>query len=163
MHQTVPRLLHSFTKDGDNGENPLENAMSHQKEIVRKFYDAIWNNADKTVISELLSEDFTMRGSLGLSPQRGHQGFSIYMDFIRNALGNYRCEIIEMVEEDNRLYARMLYSGTHQGELFGYAPTHGKIKWDGVAVFTFSGGKIADLWVLGDVHSVIKQISRYLA
>lgn len=148
---------------GKNDENPTENVMSRQKEIVRKFYDAIWNNADKTVIPELLTEDFTMRGSLGIAQQGGHHGFVTYMDFVRRALGNYRCEIIEMVEEDNRLYARMLYSGVHQGELFGYAPTHGKIKWDGVAVFTFAEGRIADLWVLGDVHSVIKQISRYLA
>ena len=84
------------------------------------------------------------------------------MDFIRNALGKYRCEIVDIIAEDNKVYARMLYSGIHQGELFGYAPTHGKLKWDGVAVFTFENSKIAELWVLGDVHCVIKQLTRYI-
>lgn len=135
--------------------------MQNHKETVQKFYDAIWNNDDKSVIPELLSDDFAFRGSLGLE-QRGHKGFSLYMDFIRRALGNYRCEIIDMISEGDKLYARMLYSGVHQGELFGYAPTHGKIKWDGIAVFRFEDGKIAELWVLGDVHSVIKQLARYL-
>lgn len=136
--------------------------MSTQKEIVRKFYEAIWNNADKTVIPELLTESFVMLGSLGPPQQRGHQGLALYMDFIRNTLGNYRCDIVDMVEEDNRVYARMLYSGVHQGELFGYAATHGKLKWDGVALFTFEDGRIAEIWVLGDIHNVIKQLSRYL-
>jgi len=135
--------------------------MKNHKEIVRQFYDAIWNNADKSVIPELLTEDFAFRGSLGLT-QRGHKGFALYMDFIRNALGKYRCEIVDIIAEDNKVYARMLYSGIHQGELFGYAPTHGKLKWDGVAVFTFENSKIAELWVLGDVHCVIKQLTRYI-
>ncbi len=135
--------------------------MQNHKEAVRKFYDAIWNNDEKSIIPELLSEDFSFRGSLG-PKHRGHKGFIQYMDFIRSALGNYRCEIIDMVAEDNKLYARMLYSGVHKGELFGYAPTHGKIKWDGVAVFTFDQGKIAELWVLGDVHDVILQLTRYM-
>ena len=131
------------------------------KETVAKFFDAIWNQADKTVIPELLCEDFAFRGTLG-HLQYGHGGFASYMDFIRSRLGNYRCEIIEMVSEANKVYARMLYSGIHQGELFGYAPTHGKIQWDGVAIFTFQEGKVAELWVLGDVHGVMKQLSRYV-
>ncbi|MEZ0225138.1 MAG: ester cyclase [Methylophilaceae bacterium] len=135
--------------------------MQNRKETVRKFYDAIWNNADKTVIPDLLTEDFLFKGSLGLM-QRGHAGFSNFMDQVRSAIGEYRCEIVDMVAEDNKVYARMLYSGTHRGELFGYAATHGKIKWDGVAIFTFSDDKIAELWVLWDVNDVMKQLSRYV-
>ena len=135
--------------------------MHNHKETVRKFYEVIWNNDDKSLIPELLSENFNFRGSLGLS-QRGHRGFSLYMDFVRCALGNYRCEIVDMIAEGDKLYARIQYSGGHQGELFGYAPTHGKIKWEGVAAFTFENGKISEIWVLGDLHNVIKQLARYL-
>jgi len=132
------------------------------KVTVRKFYEAIWNNADKTVIPELLDESFAMRGSLGLV-QHGHKGFSSYMDFIRGTLGEYRCDIVEMVAEGNKVYARMLYTGIHRGELFGYEATHTKLKWDGIAVFTFAGDKIAEIWVLGDVHSVMQQLARHVS
>lgn len=135
--------------------------MQGNKETVRKFYDAIWNNADKTVIPELLTEDFLFRGSLGLM-QRGHIGFANFMDQIRAAIGEYRCDIVDMVAEDERVCARILYSGIHRGDLFGYAATHGKIKWDGVALFHFRDGKIAELWVLWDVHDVMKQLARYV-
>lgn len=135
--------------------------MHDHKETVRRFYEVIWNQADQSIIPELLCEDFSFRGSLGVS-QQGRSGFSNYIAFIRNALGDYHCEIIDMVAEQDRLYARIQYSGLHQGDLFGYAPTFAKIKWDGVAVFTFSDGKISGIWALGDVNSVVKQLARYV-
>lgn len=135
--------------------------MESQKETVRKFYDAIWNKADKTVIPDLLTDDFLFKGSLGLM-QRGHAGFANFMDQIRAAIGEYRCEIIEMVAEEDKVFARILYSGIHRGDLFGYAATHGRIKWDGVAIFHFREGKIAELWVLWDVNDVMKQLARFV-
>ncbi|HSI23501.1 MAG TPA: ester cyclase [Methylophilaceae bacterium] len=135
--------------------------MQNHKEIVRNFYDAIWNNADKTVIPDLLTEDFLFRGSLGLM-QRGHDGFANFMDQVRAALGEYRCDIVDMAAEGNKVFARMLYSGVHRGDLFGYAATHARIKWDGVAIFTFRDGKISELWVLWDVNDVMKQLARFV-
>lgn len=135
--------------------------MERYKDTVRKFYDAIWNKADKTVIPELLTEDFLFKGSLGLM-QQGHAGFANFMDQIRAAIGEYRCEIVEIAAEDDKVFARILYSGIHRGELFGYAATHGRIKWDGVAIFRFRDDKIAELWVLWDVNDVMKQLARYV-
>lgn len=135
--------------------------MQKHKEIIRQFYEVIWNSRDESIIPEILCEDFAFRGSLGEN-QRGRAGFSTYIDFIRNALGDYHCEILDMVAEDNKVYARIHYSGIHQGELFGYAPTFAHIKWEGVAVFTFTDGKISGIWALGDVNSVVKQLARYV-
>lgn len=135
--------------------------MSSHKECVRRFYEAIWNKADKEVIPELLHENIRFRGSLGLM-QHGHAGFAGYLDFVRQALDEYRCEIVDMVAEDDKVYARMLYSGIHHGEFFGFAPTHARLKWDGIAAFTFVDGKIAELWVMGDVQGIMKQLARHV-
>ncbi len=135
--------------------------MNELKNKVSRFYEQLWNEADKSLIPELLHENVTFRGSLGLM-QSGHSGFALYIDFVRKALDDYHCRIVDMVAEDNRLYARIEYSGIHRGELFGYAPTYAKIQWDGVAVFTFQDGKISNIWVLGDVNGVMKQLARYV-
>lgn len=135
--------------------------MHPHKETVHKFYEAVWNEADKEVIPELLSEDFAFRGSLG-HVEHGHAGFCNYLDQVHQALGEYCCKVVDVVAEDNRAYARILYTGIHRGELFGFAPTHAKIKWDGVAIFTFTDGKIAELWALWDVNGVMKQLARFV-
>ena len=135
--------------------------MQSHKDIVRRFYEVIWNEGDESIIPEILCEDFAFRGSLGEN-QRGREGFSTYIDFIRNALGEYHCEILDMACEGDKVYARIYYTGVHQGELFGYAPTFARIRWEGVAVFNFTEGKISGIWALGDINSVVKQLARYV-
>lgn len=135
--------------------------MNDHKATVQKFYETIWNKADKSAIPELMHEDVTFRGSLGLA-NRGHAGFANYIDFVCSALGDYHCKVVDMVAEGDKVFARMHYSGMHKGELFGYAATNAKLKWEGMAAFTFSDGKITDIWALGDVHSVMKQLSKYV-
>ena len=41
----------------------------------------------------------------------------------------------------------------------GFSPTQKPVEWMGAALFTFSGGKITDLWVLGDVDGLKAQLS----
>jgi len=77
---------------------------------------------------------------------------------VTGALPDFVCEILELTEEDNRVVARMLFYGTHRGELLGFSPTGRRVEWHGSAHFTFREGKVADLWVLGDVHGLLKQL-----
>lgn len=135
--------------------------VTYYKNIIRRYYEDIWNQANKALIPELVHENVTFKGSLGHN-QHGCHSLSVYMDFIHQALGDYHSRILDMVAEGDKVYARMRYSGIHLGELFGYAPTEARIEWEGVAVFTFSEGKISDIWVLGDVNGVMKQIARYM-
>jgi len=136
--------------------------MSAQKDIVRLFYDEMWNKADKTRIPEIFHEGFTFRGSLG-PVLVGHDAFAGYVDDVVAALPDFVCDIEEMVEEGPRVVARMRFHGTHAGEMFGRAATARHVEWAGSAHFTFDGGKVRDLWVLGDVHGLIALIDNLSA
>lgn len=129
------------------------------KSVVRKFYDDVWNKHDKSVIPALLQPDFTFRGSLGPS-KTGHSEFGEYVDFVHQALGEYRCDILDLVEEGKQCFARMRFSGMHLGDFFGFKPTGKKVEWAGAALFTFRDGLVADLWVLGDVHGLLQLLER---
>jgi len=131
--------------------------VSKHRAIVETFYEEIWNKHDKSKIPKLLQEDFSFRGSLG-QVRHGHAGFAVYVDFVHEALGDYRCEIQEMIAESNKAFARMLFSGIHRAKFFGYQPTGKRVEWAGAAVFTFHGEKISALWVLGDLHDLLQQL-----
>jgi RimJ/RimL family protein N-acetyltransferase/predicted ester cyclase len=133
--------------------------MPDHRRIIQAFYEDIWNKHDKTKIPALLHEAFTFRGSLGQLHQ-GHNGFASYVDFVHAALGDYRCVIQDIISEGNQAFARMLFSGVHRADFFGYAPTFKRVEWAGAAVFTFDGDKISDLWVLGDMHGLLQQLAR---
>jgi predicted ester cyclase len=132
--------------------------MVNHKTIVDSFYENIWNRHDKTFIPTLLVEDFSFRGSLG-QVRHGHAEFAAYVDFIHAALGNYQCDILDLVDDGNKTFARMLFSGIHKGDFFDYQPTLMRVEWAGAALFTFDRKKIADLWVLGDVQGLLAQLA----
>jgi hypothetical protein len=46
--------------------------------------------------------------------------------------------------------ARLTYTGTHRGALFGIQPTSKKVIYAGVAIFRISGCCVSEGWVLGD-------------
>jgi predicted ester cyclase len=62
------------------------------------------------------------------------------------------------VSEGSRSFARLTYSGTHRGEVFGVAATGSQIQYAGAALFEFRADKIASVWVLGYIHGLLGQL-----
>lgn len=129
------------------------------KEQVRKFYKILWDAHDKDAIPSVLHEDFTFRGSLGLE-KRGHGGFSDYVDMVHKALGDYKCIVEELVAEDDKVFAKMLFTGVHRDDFLGHPPTQKRVSWNGCALFTFKGERIVDVWVLGDLKGLELQLGQ---
>jgi steroid delta-isomerase-like uncharacterized protein len=127
-------------------------------DLVRSFYEEIWNRGNKAKIPELLHESFIFRGSLGQT-KRGHHGFAEYVEFVTDALSEYRCEIQEIVCEGSKVFAKVLFSGVHGKEFLGYPATFKRVEWIGAALFTIDGNRVADLWVLGDLDTLRQQLS----
>jgi len=117
---------------------------------VTAFYDSIWNRGDLEAASELLTDAFVFRGSLGAELQ-GREAFLGYVRAVRFALADYHCEILACVAEGDRAFAQMRFSGRHVELFRGFPPTGKPVHWLGAALFQFEGPAIARLWVLGDL------------
>ena len=125
--------------------------------LVTTFYDRIWNAGDYDVAEELLGEDLAFRGSLG-SRTEGIDGFLEYVDGVRRSLAGYRCVILEAVTEDDSCVARVRCSGRHVAPFRGVPPTGRRLSWDVAALFTMRHGRIAAVWVLGDLENLDRQL-----
>jgi predicted ester cyclase len=131
--------------------------LSPQKEVVRVFFKEMWDKTDKSLIPKIFHPDFTFRGSLG-PVLRGYEQFAGYVDMVTGALSQYTSDILDMVEEGDKVYAKLRYHGYHRTQLLGYQPTGRHVWWYGTPLFTFEGEKVRDLWVLGDVHGLIGRL-----
>ncbi|MER8530913.1 ester cyclase [Mesorhizobium sp. M1272] len=109
------------------------------------------------MIPAIFHEGFTFRGSLG-PVLVGHSGFADYVRWVTSSLDHYTSDILEMIEEGNRVSAKLRFHGIHRRPLFGRAPTGRHVWWYGMPIFTFEDGKVRDLWVLGDIHGLISRI-----
>ena len=131
--------------------------LSEKKETVRIFYSELWDRADKSLIPTIFHPGFTFRGSLGRTLV-GYDQFAEYVDWVTGALGDYKSDILVMVEEGDYVSAKMRFHGIHRKELFGVPPTGKHVWWIGMPIFTFEGRKVRDLFVLGDLHGLIERL-----
>jgi predicted ester cyclase len=118
--------------------------------LVNSFYERLWNAGDEAAMRELLSAQFSFRGSLG-AELKGHAAFWDYVCAVRSALAHYRCDILECVSEGQHAFAKMRFSGIHVGVFRGYRPSGRQVHWEGAALFRFEAAQIRALWVLGDL------------
>jgi predicted ester cyclase len=132
--------------------------LSPQKEVVRAFYEDLWDRADKSPIPEIFHTNFTFRGSLGPTLV-GHEQFAGYVDYVTGVFDNYKTDILVLIEEGHRVSGKMRFHGFHRQELFGVKPTGKHVWWIGMPIFTFEGRKVRDLYVLGDVHGLISRLN----
>jgi predicted ester cyclase len=118
--------------------------------LVRDFYERIWNVGSHSAVGEILSENFVFRGSLGAETS-GRAQFWDYVCEVRSALENYRCDILECVCEGSLAFAKMRFAGVHVADFRGYRPSGLPVHWHGAALFRLEDGHITELWVLGDL------------
>jgi steroid delta-isomerase-like uncharacterized protein len=129
------------------------------RDLVERFYDIVWNKVDEAEAWKILAADFRFRASQG--PElRGPGGFIAYLRSVHAALANFTCTIEELIATQDHAAARMSFRGTHRGKLYGVEATGRDIRWNGAAFFTIGDDKITELWVLGDVEAVRRQLTR---
>ena len=132
-------------------------STDQNKAVVRRYYDEMWNRWDMAVVDEIISEDMAFRGSLSVNAE-GRDGFEYYMNLVRTAFPDFHNQIEELIAEGDKVVARLTYTGTHQGPLFGVAPTGKRVTYTGTAIFRLADGKIVDGWVNGDTLGCLRQI-----
>jgi steroid delta-isomerase-like uncharacterized protein len=132
-------------------------STGEHKDLVRRYYEALWNFWDFALADELVAEGIIFRGSLGDSV-RGRDGFKGYMRAVRRAFPDFHNQLEELVAEGDRVVARLSYTGTHTGTLLGIAPTGRRVSYAGVALFRVASGQIAEGWVLGDLYGLVRQL-----
>jgi len=127
------------------------------QDLVQRWYEEMWNSWNEAIFDEILDPEITLRGSLG-QVHRGYAGVSAYMRFVRAAFPDFHNRVEETVAQPPKVFARLTYTGTHRGEIFGVPPTGRSIQYAGAALFTLKEHRIRAVWVLGDLHGLIRQL-----
>jgi len=133
--------------------------LRNYKSLIRRYYSELWNEWSTAAIEELISPSIVFRGSIGTAVN-GIEEFKRYVNRIRAAFPDFHNHLDELIGEDDKVVARLTYTGTHRGELFGFSGTNKKITYSGIAIFQFREGRIVSGYVLGDTESLKRQIAQ---
>jgi steroid delta-isomerase-like uncharacterized protein len=91
----------------------------------------------------------------GVTPKQGSVAF-----FAARLKGipDLKVAIEVLVATEDHVAASFVYSGTHQGALFGVPATGKNLRFTSCDIFRVAGGKIVEHWGMGDIAGVLAQI-----
>jgi steroid delta-isomerase-like uncharacterized protein len=122
---------------------------------------AAWNAHDPDAVAAVFAEDAVVReiGSAQV-PTRGRAAIRERAAALFNAFPDLRLERLELVIDGDRHADHWVLTGTHQGLLFGIAPTGRGVRVEG-ATFSRLGpdGLVAEDVHISDVAGLIAQLT----
>jgi predicted ester cyclase len=136
---------------GGDVSSPSEN-----KATFRRFIEEFWNQGKMEVADEIFHPLATSPSAAALPP--GPVGVKIIGRMFRDAMPDYRMEIIDLLADGDYVLARMTQSGTQQGELFGVPATGKKAAWGEIGILRFAGGKVVESWYNVDLLGMMQQL-----
>lgn len=124
------------------------------KAIVRRYFEEVCDAGRLEIADELFTDDFGAPGKI-----RGPEAAKRAAQGLRDAFPDIRFEIDDLVAEGDRVVAKVTYTGTHGGPFLGVAATGRRIRFTGVELAVFHGGRIAaEAWHVIDHADIFRQL-----
>lgn len=136
---------------------PVEFTIEGNKALVERGLREIWNGADWDVSRELYGEDLVVH-QWGETEPRDLQGFEAMFTMLHTAFPDFRITLEDLLAEGDRVAARWLLEGTHEGVYFDFQPTGKRIAARAVEIFRFADGRLRELWTMPDRMGVGQQL-----
>jgi predicted ester cyclase len=137
--------------------------MSHStaeepaKEIVRRNTEQVQGRGDFDMFDTLFADDF-----IDHTPQPGtapdKEGVRALYHRLRGAFPDFRPEIHWQTVDGDVVTTFKTYHGTHQGEIFGIAPTGRVIQFETVDAMRVRDGRIVEHWGVANLFSLVHQL-----
>jgi len=132
-------------------------SAENNKQLMNRFVEFI-NTANEQLANELISSDAKFYVPGQPEPMRGPAGYLAIIGMMRSGFPDIQWTLQEMVAENDKVAARFIMQGTHQGVFFGVAPTGKPIQVQAINFYRFSNGQIIEEYGQPDLLGLLQQI-----
>jgi predicted ester cyclase len=116
------------------------------KQLVRRFYEEVWNRGSFEVADEVFSTTYVRHDLRPTEAAPGPEGQKQIARAFRDAFPDLRFDVEIVVAEGDHVAARWTASGTHTGRWGEVEPTGRSVSFSGVNIFRFVGGRVVEIW-----------------
>ncbi len=128
------------------------------RELVRRYIEEVWNAGKLEKVDELVTPDQVNHDPMNPEVPPGPAGARKVVTLYRDAFPDSNVRIEEMICEGDLVVDRWTATGTHNGTLFGIAPTRKRVTVTGITINRIANGKIAETWVNWDNLGLMQQL-----
>lgn len=133
--------------------------MSHEKiDLVRKWFDGVWNARREGLIDELITSDSvchtdheSLRGPVEFKERQ-------YWPFLA-AFPDLRVGVEAIIADGDHVVVRWTAEGTHSGESMGLRPTQEAVKLRGITWIEVRDNKLMEGWQSSNIPEVLRALA----
>ncbi|MBI4328288.1 MAG: ester cyclase [Chloroflexi bacterium] len=127
--------------------------------IVRRFFSDVVNRRDFAVAERIMTQDFVDHPPPPAGTPSGREGFKQFASMLVGAFPDLQITVEDLIEEGDKVAARVTVRGTHKGLFMGQIAATGKrFEMSGVDIFRIAGGKIVERWNYRDLLGLMQQL-----
>jgi predicted ester cyclase len=125
--------------------------------LIRRFSDEFINVHDPDAADALCTPDFTIHMS-GQPPIVGVAAFKEMVAGYFAAFPDFHESTEDVFAAGDRVARRVVFTGTHAGEMLGIAPTGRRVRVTSISIFRVADGKVAEEWAENDIFGLLQQL-----
>ena len=132
--------------------------MSGHKVLVQEMYGAVGTAGDlDEVVDRYLAEDFVEHEEV---PGMGHTRDTPRQLFkmMRGALTDFHVDVHELLEDDDKVVARVSFVGTHTGDFLGVPASGHPVEISAIDVLQFRDDQCVAHWGVMDMAGAMAQM-----
>ena len=132
-------------------------SIENNTQLMKRFVEFI-NTANVQLAQELISSDATFYVPGQPEPMQGPEGYLAIIGMMRSGFSNIQWTLEDKVVEENKVAARFIMTGTHNGTFFGVPPTGKAIKVQAINFYRISNSQIVEEHGQPDMLGLLQQI-----
>jgi predicted ester cyclase len=143
------------------GGQTTADIVAQNKRIAYLEVEKLWNEGDLAVADQVYApgQILHLRGeSYPFGPDAAKKAVAS----MRKAFPDFEFKIEDIVAEGDKLAIRYIFTGTHQGKIWGIAPTGKKISVTQTTIIRFADGKMIEAWEDYDEYGMRLQLGMEL-
>ena len=132
--------------------------MSDNKATILRLYEEVFSKGDLDLIDELMADDFVEHEELPPGIPPGKAAPRALMTMMHGAFPDFHATVEELLEDGDKVIARVRFSGTHQGEFMGIPATGKKFDIAVIDIIELRDGKAVAHWGVMDMAGMMEQL-----
>lgn len=144
----------------------INDPLEYNKSIAKLFLCEMYTNWRYEIVNDIVHDDyFISRNSVAIINNlnsmptgTGKKNMKKRVQYFRKAIPDSNYDIIKMVAEGDEVIAWWIWTGTQEGELFGFPASNQPFRIFGTNLFTIKEGKIVNTLVTFDSFSMLIQL-----
>jgi steroid delta-isomerase-like uncharacterized protein len=129
------------------------------KQLMRRWFDEVWNNKRESAIDEMFAPDGKCHGFPELGDVLvGPEAFKALQRSFCGAFPDISITIEDALAEGDRVAARWSATMTHLGDHLGFPATGRKATLTGSAFAVIRSGQVVEAWNFIDMAHLLQQL-----